>query len=162
MTAEDRRLGGVRAIDGLSAAEVIGILGLEYLEGEGIWFRLLWRTDHGNAIYALVTPEAFSALHVLREDETWVHVAGAPLEMLLLHPGGRHEVGVIGPDIRGGEFPTWLVPAGTWQGAVSLGEWSLVVCTLAPPFSGFTLADRETDLSEWSSASERIARLIRD
>ena len=60
--------GGVRAIDGLSAAEVVDILGLEYLEGEGIWFRLLWRTDHGNAIYALVTPEAFSALHVLRED----------------------------------------------------------------------------------------------
>ena len=148
-------------LDGMSAREVIDALELEFLDGEGVWFRLLWRTDHGNAIYGLLTPEHFSALHVLGEDEMWVHVAGAPVEMLLLHAGGVHEVAVLGTDVTAGECPAIQVPAGTWQGSRTLGAWSLVVCSLAPPFSGFVLADSETDLSAWPLAVERIEGLIR-
>lgn len=149
------------SLDVMTAGEVIDTLGLEYLDGEGVWISLLWRSDHGSAIYGLLTPDDFSALHVLREDEMWVHVAGAPVEMLLLHPDGEHEVRVLGTDVAAGQSPAELVPASTWQGSRTLGDWSLVVCSLAPPFSGFTLADRSTDFSAWPDAAVGIGRLIR-
>ena len=43
-------------LNAMNAQEVISALDLEYLDGEGVWIRLLWRTDHGNAIYGLLTP----------------------------------------------------------------------------------------------------------
>ena len=51
----------------MSAEEVIEHLELELLEGEGCWYRLLWNNGSGNAIYGMVTPREFSALHVLAE-----------------------------------------------------------------------------------------------
>ncbi len=147
------------ALDGLSAEQVIDRLGLEYLDGEGVWFRLLWRNGSGSAIYGLLTPEHFSALHRLREDELWVHVAGAPIDMLVLHPGGPAERRVLGRGVD--QALHVLVPAGSWQGSTPQGEWSLVVCSLAPPFSGLELADATTDLSAWPDQAGRVAELIR-
>ena len=40
----------------------------------------------------------------------------------------------LGPDIAMGERPQGVVPAGHWQAAESLGEWTLVGCTVAPGF----------------------------
>ncbi len=148
-------------LDSLSAPEVIASLGLEYLEGEGVWIRLLWRTDHGNAIYGLLTPDDFSALHVLDEDEMWVHVAGAPVDMLVLHQDGSHSDHILGTGIDRGEEPAVRVPAKAWQGSRTRGAWSLVVCSLAPPFSGFTLAGDDTDLASWPEAADRARSLIR-
>ena len=148
-------------LDTLTAEEVIDTLQLEYLEGEGVWISLLWRTDHGNAIYGLLTPDDFSALHMLDEDEMWVHVAGAPVEMLVLHPEGRHSAHVLGTDVGLGQEPAVLVPARSWQGSRTQGEWSLVVCSLAPPFSGFTLAGDDTDLGPWPTVAARAQALIR-
>ncbi len=147
------------ALDDLTAEQVIERLGLEYLDGEGVWFRLLWRNESGSAIYGLMTPEHFSALHRLREDELWVHVAGAPVDMLLLHPDGGSERVLLGrgPDHR----LHVLVSAGSWQGSSPQGEWSLVVCSLAPPFSGLELADASTDLSLWQDRALRAEELIR-
>ncbi len=148
-------------LDGRTASEVVDALGLEYLDGEGVWIKVLWRNDHGSAIYGFLTPDDFSALHVLREDELWVHVAGAAVDMLLLHPDGRHETRTLGTDVDRGQSPAVLVPAATWQGSRTTGEWSLVVCSLAPPFSGFTLADRSTDFTAWPEAAGAIGGLIR-
>ncbi len=148
-------------LDTLSAEEVIAALHLEYLAGEGVWISLLWRTDHGNAIYGLLTPDDFSALHMLDEDEMWVHVAGAPVEMLVLLPDGTHTTHVLGTDLDLGQEPAVRVPAKAWQGSRPQGEWSLVVCSLAPPFSGFTLAGDDTDLSAWRDAVDRARGLIR-
>ena len=44
----------------------------------------------------------------------------------------------LGPDIAMGERPQGVVPAGHWQAAESLGDWTLVGCTVAP---GFQFAD---------------------
>lgn len=148
-------------LDSMNAGEVISALDLEYLEGEGVWIKLLWRTAHGNAIYGLLTPDDFSALHMLDEDEMWVHVAGAPVEMLILHHDGTHSTHVLGTDVEGGEEPAVRVPARAWQGSRSRGDWSLVVCSLAPPFSGFTLAGEDTDLGPWSDVEQRARTLIR-
>jgi predicted cupin superfamily sugar epimerase len=44
-----------------------------------------------------------------------------------------------------GERPQGEVPAGHWQAAESLGEWTLVGCTVAPGFelSGFEVAPKD-------------------
>ena len=40
----------------------------------------------------------------------------------------------LGPDLAAGERPQAIVPAGAWQAAESLGDWTLVGCTVAPGF----------------------------
>jgi predicted cupin superfamily sugar epimerase len=52
-----------------------------------------------------------------------------------------HEV-QLGPDLRAGQRPQHVVPAGAWQAAESLGAWTLVGCTVSPAFEfrGFELA----------------------
>jgi len=148
-----------RLLDELSSDEVISHLGLQHLEGEGVWIGNLWRNESGSAISCLITPDGFSALHRLREDELWVHVAGAPVDMLLLTPGASARRVRLGHSTD--EVMAQLVPAGTWQGATTTGTWSLVTCSLAPPFSAFELADGQTDLSPWPEAADRIKGLIR-
>ncbi len=48
----------------------------------------------------------------------------------------------LGADLMAGERPQAVVPAYAWQAATSLGDWTLVGCTVAPGFvfSGFELA----------------------
>ena len=83
-----------------------------------------------------------SAIHRLDGIEMYHWYAGAPLRMLLLHPDGRVEQPVLGPDIAGGQQPQIHVPGGVWQGSSSAGDWTLVGTTMAPPFewTGLTWA----------------------
>jgi len=48
----------------------------------------------------------------------------------------------LGPNLRAGQRPQAVGPAGWWQTATSLGEWTLVGCTVAPgfDFAGFEMA----------------------
>lgn len=95
-----------------------------------------------NAIYALLTPENFSALHRLATDELWHFYRGSPIELLLLHHGGRSETVVLGPDVLGGQRPQFCVPRGVWMGARLLapqpGAYALIGNSLTP---GFDYAD---------------------
>ena len=74
-------------------------------------------------------------------DEIWQHVAGAPLQLWRLPPGGgRQEVcdlGPLDPD-QPSRLGVQVVPADWWQAARSLGAWSLVTCCVGP---GFDFAD---------------------
>jgi predicted cupin superfamily sugar epimerase len=56
----------------------------------------------------------------------------------------------LGPDVLGDEVVQAVVPAGWWQAAWSLGDWTLVSCTVSPgfQFEGFDLAPPEFDLPE--------------
>jgi predicted cupin superfamily sugar epimerase len=49
----------------------------------------------------------------------------------------------LGPDLVAGERPQAIVPAGAWQSAETLGDWTLVGCTVAPgfEFSGFEVLE---------------------
>ncbi len=40
----------------------------------------------------------------------------------------------LGPNLAAGEEPQLIVPAHAWQAAESLGDWTLVGCTVAPGF----------------------------
>ena len=73
--------------------------------------------------------------HRIDAVEIWHHYAGAPLELLLSgNPPETEEIIRIGTDIIGGERPQGLVKPGQWQAARSLGEWTLVGCTVSPAF----------------------------
>ena len=69
--------------------------------------------------------------------EVWHFYRGAPLELRI----GK-EVAILGTDIANGQLPQRVVPAGEWQAAQSLGDYTLVGCTVAPgfEFSGFEMA----------------------
>jgi predicted cupin superfamily sugar epimerase len=97
----------------------------------------------GTAIYYLLTPETFSAMHRLASDEIFHFYLGDPVEMLQLHPDGSHEVVLIGPDLEASHRPQVIVPRDVWQGARLRpgGRYSLLGTTVAP---GFDYTDYET------------------
>jgi predicted cupin superfamily sugar epimerase len=116
---------------------------------EGGHYRELWR-DTANAggraaassILFLLAAGERSHWHRVDAAEIWIWQAGAPLHLGLAHPGGRQETIKLGPDAGSGECFQGIVPARTWQEAVSLGGWTLVSCIVAPAFQfeGFELA----------------------
>jgi predicted cupin superfamily sugar epimerase len=61
---------------------------------------------------------------------------------LRISAGTGTQVLRLGPDLAIGERPQAVVPARAWQAAESLGDWTLVGCTVAPgfQFEGFELA----------------------
>jgi predicted cupin superfamily sugar epimerase len=147
----------------VSAREIAEQLGLESLPDEGGLFRRTFADDHSSAIYYLLAGSDFSALHVLTVAETYHHYAGAPLQMLLLHPDGSVERPVLGTDLAAGQRPQLVVPAGTWQGSRPAGEWVLVGTTMAPPFEWgmFTLGQRAELQAQYRAAAADIAALTR-
>ena len=82
-----------------------------------------------------------SRWHRVDASEVWHWYAGAPLSLTLADAQGRRGIR-LGPDLAAGERPQAVVPAGVWQQAASLGDWTLVGCTVAPgfQFAGFELA----------------------
>jgi predicted cupin superfamily sugar epimerase len=95
----------------------------------------------GTAIYYLLGRSDRSHWHRVDATEIWHYYAGAPLE-LSLSPGRGVEPHVLGPDLAAGDRPQVVVPPGRWQSARSLGDWTLVGCTVSPgfEFSGFEMA----------------------
>jgi predicted cupin superfamily sugar epimerase len=102
---------------------------------EGGLFQQSYRDAQSSAIYYAIGGEHFSALHRLTAPEIWHFYAGAAVRMLLLHPGGEVTNPVLGTDLREGQRPQVIVPAWTWQGALSTGAWSLVGTTMAPGYT---------------------------
>jgi hypothetical protein len=134
----------------LTAADVIRLLDLKP-HPEGGHFRETFRDARrvaggraaSTAIYFLLARGERSHWHRLDAAEVWHWHAGAPLTLEL----APHDVGpvtrvTLGPDLAGAQRPQAIVAAHVWQAAASLGEWTLVGCTMAPgfEFAGFELA----------------------
>lgn len=143
--------------------QIARLLGLERLPQEGGLFRRTHGDVHSSAIYFMLLAPDFSALHALDSVETYHWYSGSPLQLLLLHPGGRVEQPVLGPDVAAGARPQIVVPAGVWQGSSTLGEWTLVGTTMAPPFewSPFRLGQRAELIAGWPPAATQIRALTR-
>jgi len=127
---------------------------------EGGWYREVYRSPALTAIHFLLPRGDFSAFHRLKNEEAWVHLAGAPLEMFLLgeEPARR----VLSPDGGGGETVV-VVPAGVPQAARSLGDYTLAACLVAPgfDFGDFSLPSREELIASFPREAERIRSLTR-
>jgi hypothetical protein len=144
----------------LTADQIITFFDLKPHEQEGGYFAETYRSSEtlsekalpsryngtrsfGTAIYYLLTPEAFSALHRLQSDEIFHFYFGDPVEMLQLWPDGSGRAITIGSDILNGMRPQVIVPRGVWQGArlIKDGRFALLGTTVSP---GFEWADYES------------------
>jgi len=94
-----------------------------------------------SCIYYLLAAGERSHWHRIDAVEVWHYYAGAPLKLSLHHEGRAWDI-VLGPDVLNGQRPQGVVPVGGWQSAQSLGDWTLVGCTVAPgfDFAGFEMA----------------------
>jgi len=95
---------------------------------------------YSTAILFLLKRGEISRWHRVDTAEVWHFYRGAPLE--LSAGKDRH---VLGPGVEQGQSPQIVVRANVWQMAQSLGDYTLVGCTVAPgfEFSGFELAEKD-------------------
>jgi predicted cupin superfamily sugar epimerase len=149
-------------------AELIRTLGLAP-HPEGGYFREIWRAplcvEPGDQrgpraalteIFFLLPSDAVSRWHRVRSDEVWHHYEGAPLELLRIPLDEtrieRMRLGPLGED----QAPVHCVPAHWWQAARSLGDYTLVGCTVGP---GFDFADFEL-LRERPEQADALCRAL--
>lgn len=134
----------------LSADDIIRLLQL-VPHPEGGHYRETFRDTRtvdgaraaSTAIYFLLRAGEISRWHRVDAVEIWHWHAGAPLELgLAANAATSPEIVRLGPDLESGEAPQAIVPARHWQQARSLGDWTLVGCTVAPGFrfEGFEMA----------------------
>lgn len=148
----------------MKADRVMEILGLEPLPVEGGMWAQTWRDEHSSAIYFLLRPGDFSALHRVEGPEMWHYYAGAAAEMLLLHEDGGAERPRLGSDLEAGERPFVAVSGRVWMAAATTGDWTLAGTTMAPPFRVEEMEmGRASVLAErYPSVAEHIRRLTRE
>lgn len=128
------------------AAQLIATLELSP-HPEGGFFREIHRAtsrvapDDGRAarwsltvIYFLLVAGNASRWHRVWSDESWHFHAGDALELLVAAPElaavNVHRVGAVDPHTA----PVHVVPAGAWQAARTLGDYTLVSCSVGPGF----------------------------
>lgn len=167
----------------LNLDEVITLLRLQPHPVEGGYYLETYRSDDSlaasalppryagarscsTAIYYLITPDSFSALHRLPTDEVFHFYLGDSVEMLQLLPDGSGRIVRLGTGLDTGERPQLVVPRGCWQGSrlAPGGRYALLGATLAP---GFDFADyeagRRNELSrQYPAFREHIAALTRE
>ncbi len=143
----------------ITAEQLVALLHLKPHPEEGGYFAETYRSDESipgkdlplryrgarsfaTAIYYLLTPASFSAMHRLQTDEIFHFYMGDPVEMLQLLPDGSGRIVLIGTDIEGGMEPQVVVPKGVWQGSrlLSGGRLALLGTTVSP---GFEFSDYE-------------------
>lgn len=134
-----------------SAADIIRLLDLKP-HPEGGHYRETFRDSRllengraaSTAIHFLLARGERSHWHRVDAAEVWHWHAGAPLKLEIAN-GKNVATVTLGADLLANQQPQAIVPAGQWQAAESLGDWTLVGCTVAPgfEFSGFELAPKD-------------------
>jgi predicted cupin superfamily sugar epimerase len=123
----------------LTAAEIIRLLDLKP-HPEGGHFHETFRDSR-----AIEGRGERSHWHRVDAVEVWHFHAGSTLKLgIAHHDQGPIEHVMLGSNLAAREHPQAVVPAGAWQAAESLGDWTLVGCTVAPgfDFSTFELAPK--------------------
>jgi predicted cupin superfamily sugar epimerase len=130
----------------MDADSIIRLLGLQPHPEGGHYVETYRHTPEGGgpqnkkrgastAIYFLLKAGERSHWHRVRDaDEVWHWHAGAPLRLSLSTDGVTATHLTLGADLAAGQRPQGVVPADQWQAAESLGDWTLVGCTVAPAF----------------------------
>ncbi|MDD5598314.1 MAG: cupin domain-containing protein [Victivallaceae bacterium] len=133
----------------MRAEEVIKLLQLEPLSVEGGFYNEIYRSKLfaevdgkprccGTGIYYLMTRKDISAWHKVNADEIWVYHGGSPAVQFLVFPDGSPEKRIIGCDLKNGQQPQSVIPAGVWQAAILLDRgadaWGLFGAMVFPGF----------------------------
>lgn len=166
-----------------SAQDVIRKMELVPLPDEGGFYRETFRSSGrkidaktfgiksdaqrtiSTAIYYLIVPKSFSALHRLQSDEIFHFYGGDPVEMIQIDPDGNLRRLTLGPDIFRGQTPQIVVPRGTWQALrlINGGAWALMGTTVAPgfEFEDFELGNREKLIEQFPQHRDDIISFSR-
>ena len=136
----------------VSGNEIIRLLDLQP-HPEGGWYRQTFKDTpvdqdrpNSTAIYYMLQAEERSAWHKIDAVEVWHYYAGAPLR-LSISDGHSVDEHTLGADLENGQRPQVVVLRFAWQSAVSMGDFTLVGCTVAP---GFEFAGFELAASDWA------------
>ena len=112
---------------------------------EGGWYRRIHRSALNvqcdgapraalTSILYLLRAGETSRWHRIDADEAWHHYEGAPLRLWQAEMDFREvqerTLGPVSATVR----PCHVVSAGAWQAARSLGDYTLMGCTVAPGF----------------------------
>ena len=166
----------------ISADTVKSLLNLKPHPEEGGYFRETYRSPHtlsknilteeykderslSTAIYYLLTPDTFSALHRLPTDELFHFYLGDPVEMLHLLPDGSGRIITLGQDITNGMQLQVVVKKGVWQGSrlCTGGQCALLGMTMSPGFesSDYESGQRERLIATYPQFKNLIRLLTR-
>ena len=166
----------------LTAVQVRELLKLTPLPTEGGYFAETYKSELlvpgdalpapfggprslATAIFYMLTPDTFSAMHRLRADELYHFYLGDPVELLELRQDGSAGTVTFGQEIAAGMRLQHLVRAGVWQGLrlIEGGQWALLGTTVSPgfEFADFELGERGYLQSLSPQHSRAIAALTR-
>jgi len=135
--------------------EIIELLDLDH-HFEGGYFRQTYnavqraridtaageRTTLSTIYYMLTDDTPIDHFHTKRSDGIEYFHLGQPITYHLIHPDGRYERVVVGPDILRGQQLQLVVHGGTWKAAeLVAGDYGLVSEAVAP---GWEMADMVT------------------
>jgi predicted cupin superfamily sugar epimerase len=151
--------------------EIIKKFDLQPLNREGGYFRRTYTASQifvhrhlSSAIFYLITPNSFSALHQVKNNDEMFHFYyGDTVEMLLLDSKGAGKIVTLGNDPRQCFNPQYLIPAGTWQGTRLRpgGRFAFLGVTVTPAFrdEDFILGSREELTKQYPDFKEIIGEL---
>ncbi|OGQ22149.1 MAG: hypothetical protein A3I05_09635 [Deltaproteobacteria bacterium RIFCSPLOWO2_02_FULL_44_10] len=166
----------------MTPEQIIRILKLEPLPEEGGFYREIYRStgsipekilgglhqgerNYGTHIFYLITPEEFSALHRLPQDELFHFYLGDPVEMFQIDPDGNANSVIFGNDLTKNQTLFHRVKPNTWQGTRLLpgGKGALLGCTVIPGFDfrDFELQTRAQLVQSYPQHKENIMRFTR-
>lgn len=166
-----------------TAEDIKRLLGLEPHPAEGGFFAETYRAAESfaadglparygaarnvsTAIYYLLTPDGFSAMHRLASDEVFHFYLGDSVEMLRLHPDGDGDIVTLGTDLAAGMRPQVVVPAGVWQGSRlrSGSRYALLGTTVAPGFAfeDYEHGSRDALAAAYPGFADQVRALTRE
>ncbi|VAW29563.1 FIG018171: hypothetical protein of Cupin superfamily [hydrothermal vent metagenome] len=121
------------------------------------------KRNYATGIYFLLTSDAFSAFHKIKQDEMWHFYDGSPLELHILSETGKYFTQVLGCNFDAGEVPQIVIPGGNWFAAtvVDTNSYTLTGCTVSPgfDFDDFELARMEELISRFPQHRKVITKL---
>ena len=165
----------------MNKEEVIEKLNLQPHEMEGGYYRETYRSDDiinstdlpdryeqdksiFTAIYFMLTPDTFSAMHRIPSDEMFHFYAGDPIEMLVLEEGKNGEIVNKGNDLLN-SVPQYVVTKGNWQGSrlKAGGKFALLGVTVTPgfDFSDFEIGNANDLIKKFPYYKDKILSLSR-
>ncbi|MEM0955530.1 MAG: cupin domain-containing protein [Pseudomonadota bacterium] len=161
-----------------NAETLIRTLGLEaHLEGG--YYRRIFQADHRDKIdtqqgerftltsihYLLTADSPVGHWHLNRSDIVHYFHLGAPITYYLIHPDGRLETVVMGPDPAQGHQLALAVTGGTWKAShLPSGGYGLISEAVAPGFEyeDMTLGTRDSLVEMFPEHADVIKRFTRD
>jgi len=146
-----------------TAEQIIDELRMKPIPDEGAFFVEGPRTQGLSSILVLLTsaPDGFSAMHRLTVDEGWQWLEGAPTALLRLRESPKRNRGTL--SLLDRTRRQMLVREGVWQGAATLGDWSLLSCWCSPAYRAqhFMLGGRDPLTESFPEYAAEIAALTR-